>query len=201
MTLPQRLKAENLACERGGRLVFSNVNFTLNAGEMLELRGANGSGKSSLLRLLAGLNLASAGLISYENGSPDLSLAEQAHYIGHADANKPALTVSENLNFWTTFLGGSQTQLQAFNLEVLADDQALLLSSGQRRRLALSRLHCAHRPVWLLDEPDVGLDSASRLILQNHIARHLDEGGIALVATHAEFGFKAAKTLNMGERQ
>ena len=199
MTLPLRLKAENIACERGGRLVFSNLSFALQAGEMLELRGANGSGKSSLLRLLAGLNSLSAGIISFENGSPDLSLAEQAHYIGHADANKTALTVAENLNFWAAFLGGNQTPLQAFNLEALADDQALLLSAGQRRRLALSRLHCAQRPVWLLDEPDVGLDSASRIILQNQITRHLDEGGIALMATHAEFGFKAAKTLNMGE--
>ena len=200
MTLPLRLKAENLACERGGRLVFSNLSFTLNAGEMLELRGANGSGKSSLLRLLAGLNAVSAGSINFENGSPDLSLAEQAHYIGHADANKAALTVAENLQFWTEFLGGNQSPLHAFNLEALADDQALLLSSGQRRRLALSRLHCAKRPVWLLDEPDVGLDSASRLILQNQIIRHLDEGGMALVATHAEFGFKAAKIFNMSER-
>ncbi len=201
MALLLRLKVENLACERGGRLVFSNLNFILNAGEMLELRGANGSGKSSLLRLLAGLNAASAGSINFENGSPDLSLAEQAHYIGHADANKTALTVSENLKFWTAFLGENKTPLDAFNLGALADDQALLLSAGQRRRLALSRLHCVQRPVWLLDEPDVGLDSKSRMILQNHIARHLDEGGMALVATHAEFGFKAAKTLNMDDRQ
>lgn len=199
MTLPLRLKAENLACERGGRLVFSNLSFTLNAGEMLELRGANGSGKSSLLRLLAGLNSASAGSITFENGLTDVSLAEQAHYIGHADANKTALTVSENLNFWAAFFGGDQAPLKAFNLEALADDQALLLSAGQRRRLALSRLHCAKRPIWLLDEPDVGLDSASQFILQNQIATHLEKGGMALVATHAEFGFKAARILNMSE--
>ncbi len=199
MSVPLRLKVENIACERGGRLVFSNLNFTLNAGEILELRGANGSGKSSLLRLLAGLNSASTGSINFENGSPDLSLAEQAHYIGHADANKTALTVSENLNFWAAFFGGDQAPLKAFNLEALADDQALLLSAGQRRRLALSRLHCAKRPIWLLDEPDIGLDSASQFILQNQITRHLDEGGMALVATHAEFGFKATHILNMSE--
>ena len=111
MTLPLRLKAENIACERGGRLVFSNLSFTLSSGEMLELRGANGSGKSSLLRLLAGLNTPTTGSISLENGEPNASLAEQAHYIGHADANKPALTVAENLNFWTAFLGGTTAPL------------------------------------------------------------------------------------------
>lgn len=201
MKLPLRLRAEKISCERGGRLVFSNLSFDVQAGEMLELRGANGSGKSSLLRLLAGLNTHNAGSIALENGLSDLSLAEQTHYIGHADANKSALTVSENLKFWTAFLDGGETPLRTFNLEALADDQALLLSSGQKRRLALSRLLCAQRPVWLLDEPDVGLDSASRMILQNQIARHLGEGGMVLVATHSELGFKAAKTLNLDERR
>ena len=168
---------------------------------MLELRGANGSGKSSLLRLLAGLKTPTAGSISLENGEPSASLAEQAHYIGHADTNKPALTVAENLEFWTAFLGGTQNPLSSFNLETLADDQALLLSAGQKRRLALARLHCAERPVWLLDEPDVGLDSAARLILQNHITRHLEKGGMVLAATHTELGFKTARTLQLGTVQ
>lgn len=198
MILPLRLKAENIACERGGRLVFSNLSFTLSSGEMLELRGANGSGKSSLLRLLAGLNAPTTGSINLENGELGASLAEQAHYIGHADANKPALTVAENLDFWTTFLGGTKAPLSSFNLETLADDQALLLSAGQKRRLALARLRCAERPVWLLDEPDVGLDSASRLMLQNQITHHLEKGGMVLAATHTDLGFKTARTLQLG---
>ena len=199
MKLPLRLKAENIACERGGRLVFSNLSFAVKAGDMLELRGPNGSGKSSLLRLLAGLNTPSAGSITLENGVPDATLAEQAHYIGHADANKAALTVVENLQFWSGFLGGDKIPLSAFNLATLAADQALLLSAGQKRRLALSRLHTAPRCIWLLDEPDVGLDSPSRVVLKDQITRHLESGGIVLVATHTDLGFKSATTLHLGD--
>ena len=201
MTLPLRLTASNIACERGGRLVFSNLSFSLQAGEMLELRGANGSGKSSLLRLLAGLNIHAAGSIILENGSADLSLSEQAHYIGHADANKPTLTVIENLRFWSSFMGGHNPALSTFNLETLAHDQALLLSAGQKRRLTLSRLNCATRPIWLLDEPDVGLDSGSRLILQRVITQHLKSGGMVLAATHTDLGLKSTRSLALGEVQ
>jgi heme exporter protein A len=199
MSLPLQLKADNISCERGGRVVFSNISFTLESGELLELHGANGSGKSSMLRLLAGLNSAVAGSISLENGRADSSLAEQAHYIGHADANKPALTVAENLGFWNSFLGSSNSNLAlaAFNLDNLNNDQALLLSAGQKRRLALSRLHCAHRAVWLLDEPDVGLDSASRVMLHNQITVHLQSGGMVIAATHTDLGFKPVRVLNL----
>ena len=199
--MPQRLrlKAENLACERGGRLVFSNVSFTLNAGELLELRGANGSGKSSLLRLLAGLNTPADGKVFFENGIVDSTLAEQSHYIGHAEANKPALTVVENLKFWATYLGSemSGNSLTTFNLESFANDQALLLSAGQRRRLSLSRLVIAQRSVWLLDEPMVGLDAASLNNLQTLIKKHLYNGGIVIVATHTELGVKSSQKLHM----
>ncbi len=182
-----RLKAENLACERGGRLVFSNVNFTVNAGELLELRGANGSGKSSLLRLLAGLNDPVVGGVKLENG---LFLPEHSHYVGHAEANKPALTVQQNLNFWANFFGTElkDTVLKAFNLETLAQDQTLLLSAGQKRRLSLTRLLIAQRPVWLLDEPTVGLDAASIANLQTEIKKHLSAGGMVIAATHVELG-------------
>jgi heme exporter protein A len=198
MALPVLLKAENIACERGGRLVFTNLSFSVKAGELLELRGPNGSGKSTLLRLLAGLNTQSAGSITLDNGAPDANIAEQAHYIGHADANKPALTAQENLAFWSRFLGGDKSSLSAFNLQSLAADQTLHLSAGQKRRLALARLTSAPRAIWLLDEPDVGLDTASRLSLKNHIAEHLESGGIVLAATHMELGFKTARRLQLG---
>jgi heme exporter protein A len=195
-----RLKAENLACERGGRLVFTKLNFELNAGELMELRGPNGAGKSSLLRLLAGLNTPAAGNVVLENGEMDATLAEQAHYIGHAEANKPALTVSENLRFWAQFLSGDKDQLRlsTFNLDALADDQAMLLSAGQKRRLALTRLVIARRALWLLDEPTVGLDAASLVQLQNLIKKHLGEGGMVIAATHAKLGVKAARELQLG---
>ncbi len=101
-----RLSAENLACERGGRTVFSNQNFTLGSGEFLQLTGPNGAGKSSLLRLLANLSEPSHGKISLEGGAPDLTPGQQAHYIAHSDASKSALTVTENLKFWRDFIGG-----------------------------------------------------------------------------------------------
>ncbi len=199
MPQPLRLKAENLACERGGRLVFSNVNFTLNAGELMELRGANGSGKSSLLRLLAGLNTPADGTVHFENGIADFTLAEQAHYIGHVEANKPALSVIENLKFWANFLESelNENSLAAFKLEALASDRTLLLSAGQRRRLSLSRLTIAPRSVWLLDEPTVGLDAASLLNLQKLIKKHLKCGGMAIAATHTELGIKSTHELHM----
>lgn len=194
-----RLTAENLACERGGRVVFSNVNFTVNAGELLELRGANGSGKSSLLRLLAGLNTPAVGRVELTSEIRESTLAEQSHYIGHAEANKPALTVMENLNFWAQFLGAKMTDeaLAAFNLEALAGDQTMLLSAGQKRRLALTRLLIAPRSVWLLDEPTMGLDSASIANLQTQIKKHLTEGGMVIVATHVELGVAAHHQLQL----
>ena len=198
--MPLRLKAENLSCERGGRLVFKDLSFELAAGELAELRGPNGAGKSSLLRLLAGLNTTSSGNITFEGGATEATLPEQSHYIGHAEANKPALTVRENLIFWQKFLGGTANSdaFSAFNLEALADDQALLLSAGQKRRLALTRLAIAYRPLWLLDEPTVGLDAASLVILQNHIREHLKHGGMVIAATHAELGVKAKRDIQLG---
>ena len=200
MTTPLRLKAENLSCERGGRFVFKDLSFELGAGELAELRGPNGAGKSSLLRLLAGLNTTSSGSLTFEGGAAEATLPEQSHYIGHAEANKPALTVRENLIFWQKFLGGTANSdaFSAFNLEALADDQALLLSAGQKRRLALTRLVIAYRPLWLLDEPTVGLDAASLVILQNHIREHLKHGGMVIAATHAELGVKAARDIQLG---
>jgi heme exporter protein A len=200
MSTPMRLIAENLACERGGRLVFKNLNFTLDEGELLELRGSNGAGKSSLLRLLAGLNVPAAGRVELQNGPAGVSLAERCHYIGHADAHKPALTVAQNLTFWAQFLEGELTAatLNAFTLSALKDDQALLLSAGQRRRLALTRLLLVTRKLWLLDEPTVGLDAASLMKLGSVIKSHLDEGGMVIAATHAELGLKASRQLLLG---
>lgn len=195
-----RLKAENLSCERGGRLVFQNLSFELAAGELVELRGPNGAGKSSLLRLLAGLNSISSGSLVLEGGVEDATLGEQSHYIGHSEASKSALTVYENLNFWAEFLGTSlhAQALSTFNLESLAGDQALLLSAGQRRRLALTRLIIAERQIWLLDEPTIGLDMASLTLLQNHIRNHLAKGGMVIAATHTEFGVKSSQRIELG---
>lgn len=195
-----RITAENLSCERGGRRVFSNLNFTVSDGEFLQFTGPNGAGKSSLLRLLANLSEPSAGHLKLENGKADLALAQQAHYIAHTDASKSALTVAENLKFWSGFLGGGDISpaLAAVNLGALADYPVALLSAGQRRRVALARLALISRKVWLLDEPGVGLDAASQKLLVNLMRDHLKADGIIIAATHVALGLKPDKNLALG---
>ncbi len=194
-----RLEAKTLSCTRGGRLIFKDLNFSVSGGEVLELRGPNGSGKSSLLRLLAGLNTPSAG--SLKLNPPSETISEQAHYVGHHEAVKPALTVQQNLQFWQNFLGKTAAvPLGPFKLQQLADDQAMLLSEGQRRRLALSRLVAIKRPVWLLDEPTVGLDLTALADLRQVITEHLNSGGLVIAATHAELGLAKTQSLQFEAR-
>jgi heme exporter protein A len=195
------LRAQNLACERGGRLVFSNLNFELKAGEFMELRGPNGAGKSSLLRLLAGLNVPAAGSVVLGNGLKDRALCEQAHYIGHGDALKFGLSVEQNLEFWAGFFGGANASLplDGFNLQHLKNDPVQFLSAGQKRRLALTRLLLSHRTLWLLDEPSVGLDASALVLLQKHIKNHTAAGGMVMAATHVDLGIEKVKFLQLGQ--
>jgi heme exporter protein A len=197
-----RLHAENLRCERGGRIVFSGMGFAVNAGELLELTGPNGSGKSSLLRLIAGLNQPSEGTIGLDGGMAELSIGQQAHYVAHQDAVKTALTVDENLRFWQGFLGGGDVAraLDALDLVRLASYPAGLLSAGQKRRLALARLALVPRALWLLDEPTVGLDAQSSRRLVALMRGHLDRGGLIVAATHVPLGLAAAHNLDLAEK-
>lgn len=196
-----KLTGEALACVRGGREVFCDVRFEVGAGELLVLRGPNGSGKSSLLRLIAGLVQKTAGRLGLEGAADDVPIPEYAHYIGHLDTLKPALSVAENLSFWADMLGRRKMEtvdaLDEVGLAALADFPAGVLSAGQRRRLALARLIVAERPLWLLDEPTTAIDAAARARLFDLISRHLDAGGIALVATHDDLPFDT-RTLTMG---
>ncbi|MCZ0734748.1 heme ABC exporter ATP-binding protein CcmA [Phreatobacter sp. AB_2022a] len=198
-----RLHAEALACQRGGRTVFRDLSFQAEAGEALQVVGRNGAGKSSLLRMIAGLVPVAAGAIRLDGGDPEASIGEQAHYCGHQDAFKPALTVKENLAFWTAFLGGPATgddllaALARLGLDHLADLPAGYLSAGQRRRLALARLVSIARPLWLLDEPTAALDQASQQVLASLMAAHLAGGGLILAATHGPLGI-AARALVVG---
>ena len=184
------LKADNLTCERGGRTVFRGVRFSLSAGNLMQRPGPNGSGKSSLLRLIAGLNEQVAGTVTLEGGDGDMSIGQQAHYIAHQEAVKTALTVAENLAFWRDFMGRGDVAgaLEAFNLTRLSSYPAGLLSAGQKRRLALARLVLVPRALWLLDEPTVGLDTASLARLVAVMTRHLEQGGLIIAATHVALG-------------
>jgi heme exporter protein A len=195
------LSARSLACERNGRLLFSNLDFTMKSGDYVELRGPNGTGKSSLLRLLAGLLPQAAGSIELDGTtSTDEPLATHLHFIAHDMAMKAAMTVRENLQFWCDVLGGTNINaaLSAFALEPLKDDPVQLLSAGQRRRLALSRLFVAARPLWLLDEPSTALDQNSTATLHAHMKMHVANGGMILAAVHGETGLTPSQTLDLG---
>lgn len=195
-----QLTARELACVRGGRQVFSRLNFSLAAGEALTVSGPNGAGKSSLLRVIAGLVRPAAGQIELEGGEPELTLSEQVHYLGHQDALKPSLSVSENLAFWVDFLGGGTADkaLAMVGLDRLADLPTLYLSAGQRRRLSLARLAAVERRIWLLDEPTSALDASAQAMLTDLMRSHLAGGGLILAAAHGPIGLAAAKDLRLG---
>ncbi|MGH6850553.1 MAG: heme ABC exporter ATP-binding protein CcmA [Methylocella sp.] len=197
-----QLSASRLTVERGGRTVFSNLSFGLDAGGSLTVTGPNGAGKSTLLRALAGLLPLSGGTVSCAPLSSG-PLAENAHYIGHADALKGVLTVTENLAFLAAMLdaglGGMpvETALAELGLSHAANLPVAYLSAGQKRRAALARLLVARRPVWLLDEPSTALDAASQARLAKIVAAHLAQGGMIVAATHANSG-RPGQELRLG---
>jgi heme exporter protein A len=200
-----RLVGRDLACVRGGREVFTGVSFAVAAGEALAVTGPNGAGKTTLLRLIAGLLEPAQGQLELAEGAPDTTVAEQAHYVGHRDALKPALSVRENLEFWYAFLGGrdapvasTAAALDAVGLGPLTGLPAAYLSAGQRRRLAIARLVAAPRPIWLLDEPTAALDGASQERLAGLMRTHMAGGGIIVAATHAPLGLLGAGELRLG---
>lgn len=195
------LQAQDLACWRAERLIFAGLSFEVAPGEALLLTGANGAGKSSLLRLLAGLLPAAEGKLLWEGA--DCFADQPAHgarlrYLGHQDALKPSLTAAENLAFFAALQGGSvATALAALDLAGLADLPARVLSSGQKRRLALARLALAPARLWLLDEPSVGLDAASVARLGPLFAAHRAAGGMVLAATHLPLPLPDARELRL----
>jgi heme exporter protein A len=188
-----RLTVENLTLAPGGRPLFQALGFSLGRGEAAALTGANGAGKTSILRAVAGLLRPLAGEIAFQDGSGAAIEAEAArsqglHLLGHHDGLKTTRTAEEELRFWTRWLGGDAPSLakavDALQLDLLLPLEVRKLSAGQRRRLALARLIAAPRPLWLLDEPMAPLDAARRALFGSVMQAHLDGGGMILAAVH-----------------
>ena len=204
-----QLVADKLTSVRGGRTLFCELSFAVGSGEALLLLGPNGAGKTTLIRMIVGLLAPVSGGIRLHGGDAERSVGEQCHYVGHQNASRSSLTVAENAGFWCRFLGGGdvdggggriEAALAAFGLAHLRDIPAAYLSAGQKRRLGLARVLLADRPVWLLDEPTVSLDSAAQDMLAAAVAAHLAAGGLAVAATHTALGFANARELRLGDR-
>lgn len=185
------LSVTELSVARGGIPVLEGLSFVLRTGEALILRGPNGVGKTTVLRTVAGLQPPLAGRIGLER--------EAMAYAGHADGIKSTLTVRENLHFWADVFGTGSVApaLAAFDLDALADRAAGALSAGQKRRLGLARMVVTGRPVWVLDEPTVSLDSAAVALFAEAVRAHLAGGGMALMATHIDLGLSEARVLDV----
>ncbi len=199
-----RLVVENLAGERGGNELFAGISFALGKGEGLAVTGPNGSGKSTLLRILAGLLRPAAGSICMLDDQAEPAL-DCFHFLGSLNAMKDQLTATENLAFWKSFLGNENAgmspldALDAVKLPHVADLPFGYLSTGQKRRVAIARLLCVQRPLWLVDEPTSGLDKASEKMFADLAQNHLDQGGILVAATHLPLGISGLKTLTIGD--
>lgn len=205
-----RLVAQNITVARGGQVFFAGIGFTLNSGEALVVSGPNGVGKSTLLRVLAGLLPDEDGRVFIEDGEYEVA-REACHYLGHRNGMKHELSVAENLIFWQRFMQSGEDKhapparnivdaTQSVGLAGLEHLPFGYLSAGQQRRMAMARLLLAYRPVWILDEPTAALDSASQELFAGLVADHLGEGGMVIAATHHALGLKTPRHLVLEPR-
>ncbi|WP_342360245.1 heme ABC exporter ATP-binding protein CcmA [Terrarubrum flagellatum] len=199
-----RLIAENLTCRRSERTLFEGLSFTVNSGGALLLTGPNGVGKTSLLRILAGLLNATGGGVRPEPDD-DIPLPEHSCLIGVSNALKLALNLREHVDFWlaaesTGARHSADDVLDAWNLIRIADTPCGWLSTGQRRRAALARLSCSARAIWLLDEPLSGLDEPAARLLDAAVARHRADGGLIVCASHQPLAWPDVERLALGPK-
>ena len=198
------LTAEKLACMRGDRQIFTALDFQVKSGEVLMVEGANGVGKTSLLRLIAGFLPPAAGSIAIVTDQGAVHEGEersrQIGWLGHQDGVKPQLDVDEQLEFFARLYGatgGLDDTLERVGLFRQRRLPCRYLSAGQKKRLGLARLMVSGRPLWLLDEPFAALDTNGRALAAELMQAHCAAGGIVVAASHDPFGF-AARSLRLG---
>ncbi len=196
-----KLIVRDLAVERSDRRVLDHVSFTVGCGEAVVLRGPNGTGKTTLIRAIAGLLPAAAGEIDLEGQPDDAPVGTYCHYIAHRNALKGDLSVRENLLFWKDISGARSSPFDVISERVdladLADIPVRYLSAGQQRRVALARLLVSPRPLWLLDEPTVSLDQSHTELFAGLANEHLADGGMIVAATHLPLGFRGERVLRL----
>lgn len=185
------LKINNLSYERGGRLLFRDLGFSLSQGEILQITGSNGSGKTTLLRTMCGLLPVQDGEIHWcgENAQNNQNnFRQNVHYLAHNNGLKPDLSVQENLEYYAAVIGiGTEkiaTALECLNLDKYKDVLARQLSAGQQRRLAIARLCINPAAIWILDEPFVALDQASQDLFSDLMQEHVNQGGAIIFTSH-----------------
>ncbi|MEM0928303.1 MAG: heme ABC exporter ATP-binding protein CcmA [Pseudomonadota bacterium] len=201
MAFEMSLECRDLTVRRAGRDVLAGAGFMLMPGDALMVRGTNGSGKTSLLRALAGLTQ-SEGEITFRRGvqvlDPGYIRSEEVHYVGTQAGLSPRLTVEENADFLTDFYGGAlRDSLKVLGLHRLGQSRAGQLSSGQKKRLSFLRLIVSPRALWLLDEPFAALDDEGQELVRTLIDGHRSRGGVVIVALHDQDGLPDARTLTV----
>ena len=197
------LKINNLSCQRGYNLLFENLSFELNSGEVLKISGPNGSGKTSLIKILAGLHSFETGLIEYEDTKINSEIYSlDSLYLGHLSALSSELNCLENLKYITR-LGNKNLNLDFSNalkkvgLEKFENVLVGKLSAGQKKRIALSLLFLTQSKVWLLDEPFSALDSNAIKLIEARIEDHCNSGGLCILTTHQDCNIKNIKEISL----
>ncbi len=197
------LSVSRLECRRGDRLIFSDLGFELEGGEILQIAGQNGSGKTTLLRAIAGLTPPVAGEVLWcgrKIGEIRAEFLRALAYLGHADGVKAELTVWEDLEVAEALHGGGLTTAEAIErlgLTELADTPGRYLSAGQRRRLALARILTSGARLWLLDEPCTALDESAIETVGRLLAAHAEHGGLAIVTSHQPLPIDHARVMQL----